>query len=349
MSVHPVLPMALLLVLAAVIVAARAVTLSAVLAHPGDRRRPTLLRWGATTVALLLLVAAAARPGIDSPAQSHPDRDAAAASQGANTNVFFVVDRSVDSRVSDYGGATRMSGIRNDMAAIVDTYPKARFAVIGFASAPDIAWPLSEDIWSLKAVIAGLSPYVSVAPDAAAQVDAGAAANLLRYQLIQAGQQYPGARNLVFYLGEGAGGSMAPQAAFEVGDRVSGGAVFGYGTAAGGPIPGAYVDGAVTYLSDARSGAPAISALDDTRLRRVADELGVQYVHREPAQPVTGALPQLKPDRGTESAPLSSTPVPDRVELYWLLALLAAIALLPEIYLTVREFWRTRTSRREAR
>ncbi|AKK27451.1 hypothetical protein [Mycobacterium sp. EPa45] len=349
MSVHPVLPMALLLVLAAVIVGARAVTLSAVLARTGDTRRVALLRWGATTLAMLLLVAAAARPGIESPDQAQPDRDAAAVSQGANTNVFFVVDRSVDSRVSDYGGATRMSGIRTDMAAIVDTYPKARFAVIGFASAPAIDWPLSEDTWSLKAVIAGFSPYVSVAPDAASRVDAGAAANLLRYQLIQAAQQYPGARNVVFYLGEGAGGSTVPQGSFEVGDRVSGGAVFGYGTAAGGPIPGAYVDGAVTYLSDARSGGAAISALDESRLRGIADELGVPYAHHDPAQPVAQALPQLKPGNGAESASLSSTPVPQRVELYWLFALLAAVAFLPEIYLTVREFWRNRTSRREAR
>ncbi|WP_431239946.1 hypothetical protein ACQ86B_10505 [Mycolicibacterium aichiense] len=183
-------------------------------------------------------------------------------------------------------------------------------------------------------------------PDAAAHVNAGAAANLLRYQLIQAAQQYPGARNLVFYLGEGAGGSTAPQSSFEGGDRVSGGAVFGYGTAAGGPIPGAYVDGAVTYLSDARSGGPVISTLDESRLRRVADELGVQYVQRDPARPVTRNLPALRPDGGAEAASLSSTPAPDRVELYWLFALLSAVLLLPEIYLAVREFWRNRTSRR---
>lgn len=349
MSVHPVLPMALLLVLAAVIVGTRAVPLSTVLARPRDHRPAALWRWGTTTLALLLLVLASVRPGVDSPARAQPDRDAAAVSQGANTNVFFVVDRSVDSRVSDYGGATRMSGIRSDMAAIVDTYPKARFAVIGFASEPAVDWPLSEDTWSLQAVITGLSPYVSVPPDAAARVNAGAAANLLRYQLIQADQQYPRARNLVFYLGEGAGGSTAPQGSFSVGDRVSGGAVFGYGTTAGGPIPSAYVDGAVTYLSDTRSGGPAVSLLDETRLRTVADQLGVQYVHREPGQPVTTTLPRLTADSGSEAAALSSSPVPDRIELYWLFALLAAVLLLPEIYLSVRELHRDQVSRRETR
>lgn len=276
-------------------------------------------------------------PGLDSAAEHSSDRDLTATAQGANANVFFVVDRSVDSRVEDFGERTsRMTGIRHDIAAIIDAYPKARFAVIGFASRPSVDWPLSQDTWSLRAVVEGLSPYVSVPPDAAAQVDAGAAANVLRYQLIQAAQQYPGSQNMVFYLGEGAGGSTAPQSSFSVGGRVSGGAVFGYGTPAGGPVPGAYVGGAVTYVAD-RTGAPVISGLDEPRLRRVADDLGVPYVHRESGVPVAGSLPALRPGAGAETAVVTSTPLPRQAELYWVLALLAAVLLLPEIFLLVRE------------
>jgi len=329
MSMDPVIPVALLLVLAAVIVGARAQTLSATLAR--SHRRSAVLRWGATTLALLLVVFAAARPSVTTSAQTHSD-------QRAEVNVFFVVDRSVDSRVEDFGGATRMAGIRSDMSAIVDAFPNARFAAIGFSSAAAVDWPLSDDVWSLKAVLAGLSPYVDVEPDAAASVNAGAAANLLRYQLIQATAQYPRARNLVFYFGEGAGGSTAPQSSFAADDRISGGAVFGYGTAAGGPVPGAYVDGAVTYLADSRSGAPVISALDEAGLRRVAGELAVPYAHREPGQPIA-TLPDVP--SGAESPPTR-----ERVELYWLFALVAAMLLLPEIYLAVREFRRNRMSGR---
>ncbi|WP_445170040.1 vWA domain-containing protein [Mycolicibacterium sp. Dal123E01] len=331
MSLDPVLPVALLLVLAAVVVGARAQTLSTVLAHAGRHRRTAMLRWSATTLALLLVVVTAARPGIAATAQMQPD-------QRAEVNVFFVVDRSVDSRVEDFGGATRMAGIRSDMSAIVDAYPGARFAAIGFSSAAAIDWPLSDDVWSLKAVLAGLSPYVSVGPDAAATVNAGAAANLLRYQLIQAAAQYPRARNLVFYFGEGAGGSTAPQGGFSADERISGGAVYGYGTTAGGPVPGAYVDGAVTYLADARSGAPVISALDEAGLRRVASELAVPYTHREPGQPIA-TLPDVP--SGAEGPPAR-----ERVELYWLFALITAMLLLPEIYLMVREFRRNRMSGR---
>ena len=347
MSLHPVVPAAVLLLIAAVVVATRAIVLSAVLARTdSSNRRSALLRWSASTAAVLLLVLAAARPAVDSPGSRQPDRDLTATSQGANVNVFFLIDRSVDSRVADYGERTsRMTGIRTDIAAVIDAYPKARFAMIGFASRPSVDWPLSEDTWSLKAVVAGLSPYVSVPPDAAYRADAAAAANVLRYQLIQAAQQYPGAQNLVFYLGAGAGGSTAPQDSFSVGGRVAGGAVFGYGTPAGGPIPGAYVGGAVTYLADPRSGAPAISAINEPGLRRLAGDLGVPYVHRESGVPLTG-LPAPRPGAGAEAAVLTSAPLPRRVELYWVLALLAAALLLPEIHLLVREFRRDRMVRR---
>lgn len=350
MTVHPVLAPALLLIVAAVLVGARAQALSALLGQtaPGHRR-PALWRWAAITVALLSLTIAAARPGLHA-AAAQPDSNTAAAGATSNANVFLVVDRSVDSRVEDYGDrASRMSGMRADLAAIIDAYPQARFAVIGFASAPSVDWPLSEDTWSLKSFVAGLSPYVNVPPDAADRVDAAAAANILRYQLIRADQQYPGSQNLVFYLGAGAGGSTDPQGSFSVDGRVSGGTVLGYGTTAGGPIPGAYVDGTVTYLSDARSGAPAVSAIDEPELRRIADQLALPYVHREAGVPITGVLPAIPAGPAADSAVLTSSTQPRRVELYWVFALLAAGLLLPEIYLSIREFRRDRTARQELR
>ena len=59
-------------------------------------------------------------------------------------NVFLVVDRSADMRVEDLaGGRVRMAGARDDIAALIDRYPDARFAVIAFASRPSLDWPLS--------------------------------------------------------------------------------------------------------------------------------------------------------------------------------------------------------------
>ena len=100
---------------------------------------------------------------------------------------------------------------------------------------------------------------------------------MLRYQLISAVQQYPRATTLVFYLGAGAPESRLPAREFDPpADSVDGGAVLGYGTAAGGPIPGTDIER---------------SAVDDAALRAVADQLGVPYVARSDGAPLAAVLP----------------------------------------------------------
>ena len=199
MTFAPVLPPVVLLVIAAVVIALRLLTMRQLHASAGARWT-TVWRWAGLTLAVLLILIAAARPGVE-----HGERGSAVAQQSAeNTNVFFLVDRSADSAVEDYADRqSRMSGIRNDIEALIDQYPRARFALVAFASRSSLDWPLSEDAWSLRPEVARLAPYA--ANDTTEDVNAAAAANVLRYQLIAAGQQSAGA--------------------------VDGGAVFGYGAA----------------------------------------------------------------------------------------------------------------------
>lgn len=330
MTFDPVLPALVLGVVGVALIALRLFTLRGL----GGKSWPALLRWGGLTFALLLMLAAAFRPSI-----SGSDETAASAQGGPGMNVFFVVDRSVDSRVADFGDRQwRMAGIRADLAALVDKHPGARFAVISFSSAADLTWPLSEDVWSLQAAIAGLSPYTRAAPDATFQVDAGAAADILTYKLQQARQQYPDSPNLVYYFGSGAGGSRVPQSPF--GTKPTGGAVLGYGTTAGGPIPDQVVDGELQYAADAQ-GTRLINAIDEPELNAIAEQLGVPYVHRQAGQGIGAVTAETAPDRFDTSG--AGAPV----ELYWMLTLLAADLLLLEIFLTIRQHRRHRGPARD--
>jgi Ca-activated chloride channel family protein len=311
MTFQPALPPVILIVISVAVIVTRLITMGQLMR---TTRWATVWRWSGLTLAVLLVLLAAARPAIEPRGQ-----EAAAAKQsGRNTNVFLIVDRSVNSRVEDYGdGQSRMSGIRSDIAALIDRYPQARFAVIAFASRPSLDWPLSEDAWSLESTVARLSPHDG-APDDSSQVNAAAAANVLRYQLIAAGQQYPDSESLVFYFGSGAGGSRAPQGEFDpLPGSVDGGAVLGYG-----------------------------AALNEPGLRRIAEQLDVPYVQREAGQPFTQAAPGPDAVQSAES-PAATSGVVERTELYWVFTLLAAVLLLFEIYLTVREFRRTRMARRD--
>lgn len=304
MTFHPLLPWAIFAVVAGALLLARLVALHQVLLSAGRRRGRAALRWTGVTFAVLLLVAATTRPGL----RGDENRRDAPRSAGENLNVFLVVDRSADSGVEDYGvGQPRIAGMRDDIAAVIKQYPAARYSLIGFASRASLDWPLSEDVWSLQPTVAALG-----SPNAGTDVNVGAADNLLRYQLIQAAQQYPGSQNAVLYFGSGAPGSRAPQGDFNLTQRaVAGGAVLGYGRN---------------------------DAIDEVELHGIAAQLDVPYVHRDPGQPFRPDLPDTSDIRAEAS---------ERIELYWLPALLAAGLLLAEIYLSVREFRRGRIARRD--
>lgn len=295
MTFQPVLPWPILAVVAGALLLARVVALRQVLVSAGQRRGRAVLRWSGVTLAVLLLIAATTRPAL----LDHENGQGATAAAGANLNVFLVVDRSADEQ--------QIAAMRDDIAALMKQYPAARYALIGFASKASLDWPLSEDVWSLRPTVAALGSQ-----NAGSDANASAADNVLRYQLIQATQQYPGSRNVVLYFGSGAPGSRAPQGDFNLmGGSVAGGAVLGYGSG---------------------------DTIDEAELHRIAAQLKVPYVHRELGQPFQIGLPDT-PGSGGDAA--------DRTELYWLPALVAAGLLLAEIYLSVREFRRGRIARRD--
>lgn len=301
MSFQPVLPPLLLAAVAAAIILARLLVF---------RSMPPW-RWAGVTLAALLLLCAAARPVLGT------EDGVTRTVGGSDPNVFLLVDRSAGMGVEDAGdGRSRMAAARNDIAAVLDRYPGARVAVIAFAARPSVDWPLSADVWSLRPVLAALTPYAST-PDDVYQANAAAAGNTLRYQLIGAVQQYPQARNLVFYFGAGAGDSRSPPRQFNLPEgAVDGGAVLGYGTAGADSTP-----------------------IDERALRTVADEIGVPYVPRDGGTELDEAVPDADPGTDAEAAAPTSVP---RTESYWIFAFGAAALLLVELYLVLREFRRSR-------
>ncbi|MGK2866225.1 MAG: hypothetical protein ACSLFA_06220 [Mycobacterium sp.] len=198
---------------------------------------------------------------------------------------------------------------RQDIDAVIDRYPGARVAVISFDARPSLDWPLSADSWSLRPVLAAatLNP-----PDADVMTNVGAASNVLRYQLIGAVQQFPRAQNLVFYFGAGAPDSTAPQREFRVPEgAVDGGAVLGYGVA-----------------------GPA--------LQGVADQIGIPYLEREEDRPLV--LDGVAPDAAQTERP-APTAESSGFQVYWVLAAVAALLILIELYRVLRDLRRTRLDR----
>jgi Ca-activated chloride channel homolog len=349
MNFSPVLPSVALFIIGGAIVVIRMIALYRVLVRTASGNyRAVVLRWSALTLAVLLLVVAGFRPAIDSQ-RTGPDPAQTAGATGApDLNVFFVVDRSVNSRVEDFGNVdSRMSGIRADIAALIDEYPRARFGVISFATKAATDWPLSNDAAALRSMVKGLSPYTLVAPDAIYQANAYAARDVLRDSVAEAQKVYPGSQTLVFYFGEGEAQSRSNTGSFDVpGGAIAGGAVLGYGTPAGGPIPQGWLSGAKVYQTDPDgSGRPLNSTIDEATLKQIATQLGVPYFHREAGQQMTSVIPAVTPKPVPTDAAVYQ--LVERRELYWVFTLLAAALLLGEMVLTIREYRRNRMSRQD--
>lgn len=306
----PVLPWWLIVAAAVVVLAA-----ATLYRRRGGKRplRPALLR----CLAVLLLLAAALRPG-------WPGGEARSAT--AELDVYFVVDSSTSMAAEDYGNAApRLDGVRSDIAAISRELAGAKFALITFDGTAGVRMPLTQDATALATAVEVLQPQPALYAQGSSVTVAGP---LLEERLKAAAEQHPGRPAVVFYLGDGENTSArqgAPDLGIDPG-LVAGGAVLGYGSSQGGRMKD--VAGEGSYLRENADGGrrDALSRIDEQQLRRIADGLAVPYVHRDAGASVDAVLAKARP--GELSA--TDTDGKGRTELYWIFALLAFAAALPE-------------------
>ena len=278
-------------------------------------------------VALLLL--ALVRPGL-------PGGTAQAAT--SDLNVFFVVDTTTSMVAEDHGSGTpRMDGVRQDIMAIAAELPGARFSVLTFDTKGHVRMPLTTDTLALETITSVLEPQVTAYAKGSS---ISAARQVLAERLAAARDSHPQRPRLVFYLGDGEQtSSAAPEPLGMANGLVSGGAVLGYGTPAGGRMKentGGESEGGAResrYVQDAE-GRDALSVIDEGRLREIASQLQVPYVHRAAGDPAAPMLQQARP--GTRESAANDASLPGRTELYWVLAAGAFALALVEFGVVIR-------------
>jgi Ca-activated chloride channel family protein len=279
--------------------------------------RAQLRDWLFRSALVLLLLAAALRPGV--PTSS------------------IVAE--------DYGdSAPRLDGVRQDIMAIAEELAGARFALITFDNNATVRMPLTTDTTALDTLVSVLEPQVT---DYAKGSSVTVAGTLLTERLRAARDSHPERPRIVYYLGDGEQTSAKAPAPIRVeGGLIDGGAVLGYGTPEGGRMKentghgaGQDSDGGSVYIQD-RSGdtrKDAVSVIDENRLREIAGQLGVPYVHRSAGDP-SGPM-MAGADPGTLQRAPEDGSLEGRTELYWGLAALAALLALRESALVLRQ-WR---------
>ena len=293
------------------------------------------LAWALRIVMVVLLLVIAIRPTI--PADGTGPR----ASGGLE--VWFAVDTTSSMAAEDYGtdaatgaAATRLSGVKADIAAITEKLNGAQFSLVTFDSAAVQRVPLTSDGAAVESAASVLKQEVTLYSHGSSIDEAVPELTTL---LEASETAHPGNRRVLFYFGDGEQTTDAAPGSFaDLTPLIDGGGVLGYGTTAGGRMqensgqlyvdPSAPVEPPV-YIQD-RSGAQptdALSVIDQEALGTIADQLGVPFTLRVPQAPVDPVIGDLEVgelviEPGDPGGP---------TELYWIPGILLGLLALAEL------------------
>lgn len=235
-----------------------------------------------------------------------------------NTDIVLVVDTTASIVAEDWAaGEPRLTGVREDVQHIVETYPGARYALITFDASAELRLPLTTDTSAVRSAMQVLKPEVTANSSGSS---IGVGAKLLAETLAGAAASSSDRARMVFYFGDGEQTARTEPETFAASAQyVDGGAVFGYGTTQGGPMlitsgrTDGSDDGYIQY-----QGTNARSVIDEANLQQIAAQLGVEYQHRD-----ADSTPSLPEAPTTSVAYDESGTVGSVTELYPIIVLVA--------------------------
>ena len=258
MIISPILPIALLLIIFAAMIAG---TVWGVV-RTGVKRKEkifTVLRIG-LIYALMLVIGL--RPMI-------PDQTYEFSSR--NLDVIFVVDTTISMWAVDYKGSNRrIDGAMADAKYIVEELAGSNFALISFDDQSHVLSPCTQDMEHVKTLLETLAPP--------SIQYAGGSDMSLPYKdlesLLLSSARKENRKSIVIFMSDGEITNGQKLASYEkLKDYVDAGAVIGYGTPNGGKMK---ID-KYSYVYDENEGKDAISRIDEENLKSIANDLGIEY------------------------------------------------------------------------
>lgn len=189
-----------------------------------------------------------------------------------NLNVCFVVDTTISMWAEDYGNSKpRMDGVRDDIDRIMDALPDSYFALMRFDNGAQILAPFTQDFHAIEESMDELKmPGYSTAEGSSMNTVYGALKSML------GSSAKKDRKTIVFLFSDGEITDGSTLRSFDgLGSLVDDGAVLGYGTAAGGRM---YYEGR-GYIQDSTTRTDARSVINETNLKQLASDLGIEYIH----------------------------------------------------------------------
>jgi Ca-activated chloride channel homolog len=320
--IRPIVDPALIVIGASVLLALIVLGLSS---SPRARRSGWVLR----LVMLLLLVAIALRPGWGT---------APTADRPSDLEVLVFVDRTTSMSALDWDGERpRLDGVREDVRALMQALPSARFTVVTFGREVRAEIPSTSDVVLVDETL-DLLPREEVFAGKGSLIDRPL--DRMQTMLGELQDARPERRRVVILMSDGENTASEQQRSFApLEGLVDAGAVLGYGTQPGGLMPLDEKRPEAGWVADPATDEPARSRIDEANLRKVARELGVPYLHRTSE----GGLTDLASGwQKFSDSPADGGEVQAAFELTWLLALALLVVALIDLRHHWRRFWQAR-------
>lgn len=252
-------------------------------------------------------------------------------------DIYFVVDTTSSIAAEDWGtGEPRLVGVKQDIVSIVEQYPNARYTLMTFDSVATMLVPITNDSSALLSTTAALQQEVTGNSRGSS---VGEAAGLLNETLVKNADDTRQA--IVFFFSDGeqtAEGEIESYA--DSAEYVASGLVLGYGTEQGGRMKTrvGYAPPSEPYIQDLQ-GNDGFSIINEENLRTIADDLGIDYIHR-----AQGEALDVSPDAEGSIIGDIETKRFGVYGLYWVFALVAFLLMTIALTQMVRDIRKLRKS-----
>ena len=245
-----------------------------------------------------------------------------------NIDVLFVVDTTISMWATDYGnGRTRIRGVSDNAAYIMQELSGSNFGLIRFDNRSQVLAPFTQDMDNVDDAFATLRE-----PDR--YYARGSSPNVVYDDLekmLESSAAKEDRMTVLFFISDGEiteeGETLRDFS--ELSQYVDGGAVLGYGTK-----EGATMQDANGIIRDPETYTDAISKIDEDNLRKLSEDLDIDYIHMVDDKNVAYLLETIKSGSvsyvGNEDAYIYDD------TYYWYVIPLAAL-LLWEMVVVLRE------------
>ena len=210
-----------------------------------------------------------------------------------NLDVLFVVDSTISMWAHDYDGKKpRMEGVKEDLNYILGELAGSNFGLVTFDDSSHVLSPFTQDVKYIEDLL-----DIIAVPDSDYALGSNLSVPFSDVKsLLESSRKKENRKTVVFYISDGEVTNDREVVSFaELAPLVDSGAVLGYGSYEGGRMKEGY-----SYIYDYDSHGDAISRIDEDNLKKVAEELGVQYLNLNGGNAaLTGLIELIKQQSAT--------------------------------------------------